>query len=63
MKGQLTSEEGLAGWERFWRNTRVIRFEVGPDGEKRAVRSDEPRKMPKNDCYVDFRRKGRKRKR
>ena len=61
MNGQLTSEEGLAGWERFWRNTRILRFEIGPDGQKRAVRSDEPRRMPKSDYHVDFRKKrGRK---
>ena len=61
MNGQLTSEEGLEGWERFWRNTQVLRFVIGPNGEKQAVRSDEPRRMPKHD-YFDF-RKRKKRKR
>ena len=62
MNGQLTSEEGLAGWERFWKNTQVLKFEVGPDGEKRAVRTDEPRIMPRNTFYMDFRKKKRRRK-
>jgi hypothetical protein len=56
----LTSQEGTDGWEKFWRNTRVLRFEIGPDGEKRAIRSSEARVLPKHD-YFDF-RKRRKRK-
>ena len=61
MNGQLTSEEGLEGWERFWRNTQVLRFEIGPNGEKRAIRSDEPRRMPKHD-YFDFRKRKKRKK-
>jgi len=62
VNGQLTSEEGLAGWERFWKNTQVLKFEVGANGEKRAVRSDEPRIMPKGSFYVDFRKKRNRKK-
>ena len=62
MNGQLTSEEGLAGWERFWKNTQVLKFELGANGEKRAVRTDEPRIMPRGSYYVDFRKKKRRRK-
>ena len=62
MKDQLTTQEGIEGWERFWRNKQVLRFEIGPDGEKRAIRSDESRVMSKNDYYLDFRKKKRRRK-
>ena len=61
MKDHITSQEGIAGWERFWRNKQVLRFEIGPDGEKRAIRSDEPRRLPKHD-YFDFRKRKRRKK-
>lgn len=59
MNKQLTSEEAIKGWEYFWSNTQVLRFEIGPDGEKRAIRSNEQRIMPKNRDF-DFRKKRRK---
>ena len=62
MKDHITAQEGIDGWERFWRNKQVLRFEIGPDGEKRAIRSDEARVMSKNDYYLDFRKKKRMRK-
>ena len=61
MKDHITAQEGIDGWERFWRNKQVLRFEIGPDGEKRAIRSDEARVMSKNDYYLDFKRKKRMR--
>ncbi len=55
----LTSLEALAGWKYFWSNTRVIRFEVGEDGEKRPVRAKTQRVMPRTD-YLDFRKRRKK---
>jgi hypothetical protein len=57
VKDHITAQEGIDGWERFWRNTQILRFEIGPDGEKRAIRSSEARVMSKNDYYLDFRKK------
>ena len=54
----LTLPEAQEGWKYFWSNTRVIRFEVGEDGEKRPVRAKTQRIMPRTD-YLDF-RKGKK---
>ena len=62
MKDQLTTQEGIEGWERFWRNTQVLKFVIGPDGEKRAIRSSEARVMSKNDYYLDFKRKKKRKK-
>tara|TARA_R110002020_G_scaffold1801_1_gene8256 strand:- start:222 stop:410 length:189 start_codon:yes stop_codon:yes gene_type:complete len=62
VKDQLTTQEGIEGWERFWRNTQVLKFVIGPDGEKRAIRSSEARVMSKNDYYLDFKRKKKRKK-
>ena len=51
----LTLPEAQEGWKYFWSNTRVIRFEVGEDGEKRPVRSKVQRVVPRND-FLDFRK-------
>ena len=61
MKDHITAQEGMDGWERFWRNTQVLRFVIGPNGEKQAVRSSEPRRLPKHD-YFDFRKRKKRKK-
>ena len=55
----LTLPEVQEAEKRFWSNTQVIRFEVGSDGEKRPVRSNVQRVVPRND-FLDFRKAQKK---
>ena len=55
----LTLPEAQEAEKRFWSNTQVIRFEVGSDGEKRPVRSNVQRVVPRND-FLDFRKAQKK---
>ena len=55
METPLSPVEAAKAWEYFWSNTKVIRFEIGPDGEKRAVRSKTQRIMPYGGT-LDFRK-------
>ena len=55
----LTLPEVQEAEKRFWSNTQVIRFEGGSDGEKRPVRSNVQRVVPRND-FLDFRKAQKK---
>jgi len=55
METPLSPVEAAKAWEYFWSNTKVIRFEIGLDGEKRAVRSKTQRIMPYGGT-LDFRK-------
>ena len=55
----LTLPEVQEAEKRFWSNTQVIRFEVGSDGEKRPVRSNVQRVVPRND-FLDSRKAQKK---
>jgi len=55
METPVSPVEAAKAWEYFWSNTKIIRFEIGPDGEKRAVRSKTQRIMPYGGT-LDFRK-------
>ena len=44
----LNYPEVMEAWQRFWGNTRILRFEINDKGEKVAIRSNTLRVMPQH---------------